>query len=113
MEAATGFASATVGYNSLGCGCAAAELSHSAAPKKMATEAEIREEAKRVRRLQIVVDMVTSVLWQSDQTIEEALELVAATKQYALTLFPDKEETYDLIYQPRFRRLLAEKFRII
>jgi len=38
---------------------------------------------------------------------------VVATRQYALRLFPDKEQTYDLIYRPRFQRLMAEKYLIV
>jgi len=38
--------------------------------------------------------------------------MVAATRRFALNLFPDKEYTYDLIYQPKFRRLLAEKYKL-
>jgi hypothetical protein len=75
--------------------------------------AEIREENRKVRRLQIVVDLVSNVIRQSDLPIEEALEMVASTRRFALRLFPDKEATYDLIYQPRFRRLLSEKYKII
>ncbi len=66
-----------------------------------------------MRRLQIVVDLVTNLLRQSDIPVEEATELVAATRQFALGLFPDKGETYDLIYKPRFQRLLAEKYNIV
>ncbi len=79
----------------------------------MPTEEEIREENRKVRRLQIVVDLVTNLLRQSDIPVEEATELVAATRQFALGLFPDKGETYDLIYKPRFQRLLAEKYNIV
>ena len=79
----------------------------------MATEAEIREENRKVRRLQIVVDLVTSVLWQSDMPIEEASAMVAETRRFALSLFPDKGETYDLIYRPRFKRILAEKYKMM
>jgi hypothetical protein len=80
----------------------------------VASEAEILEENRKVRRLQIVVDLVTNLLWQSDDMpVEEAAELVAATRQFALKLFPDKEQTYDMIYQSRFRRLMAEKYHII
>ena len=66
-----------------------------------------------MRRLQVVVNLVTSVIRQSDLPIEEALELVANTRRFALGLFPDKEFTYDLIYQSRFRRLLSEKYKIV
>jgi hypothetical protein len=79
----------------------------------VASPDEIREENRKVRRLQIVVGLVMNVIRQSDLPVEEALELVANTRQFALQLFPDKEFTYDLIYQPRFRRLLSEKYRII
>jgi hypothetical protein len=79
----------------------------------VASQDEIWEENRKVRRLQIVVGLVTNVIRQSDLPVEEALELVANTRQFALQLFPDKESTYDLIYQPRFRRLLSEKYKII
>ena len=79
----------------------------------MATQAEIQEESRIVRRLQIVVNLVMSVIRQADMPVEEALQLVANTRRFALQLFPDKEFTYDLIYQSRFRRLLSEKYRIV
>jgi len=79
----------------------------------MATEEEIREENRKVRRLQIVVDLVMNCLWQEDLPIEEASEMVAATREFALNLFPDKGSTYDLIYKPRFQRLLTEKYRLV
>ena len=56
----------------------------------MASEAEILEENQKVRRLQLVVDLVTSVLRQSDIPVEEAAELVAATRRFALTIFPSR-----------------------
>ena len=79
----------------------------------MPTEVEILEENRQVRRLQRVVDLVMNVIGQTDMPVEEAAELVAATRQYALRLFPDKEQTYDLIYRPRFQRLLAAKYSMV
>jgi len=79
----------------------------------VATEVEIWEEARKVRRLQLVMDMVMSTLRQTDMPIEEASEMVAATRQFALKLFPDKEHTFDLIYRPRLQRILSEKYKII
>jgi len=79
----------------------------------MPSATEIFDENRKVRRLQRVVDLVMNVIGQTDMPVEEAAELVAATRQYALRLFPDKERTYDLIYQPRFQRLLAEKYLIV
>ncbi len=75
--------------------------------------AELAEEAKKLRRLQIMVSMVMSVIAQDPAlTIEEASEMVANTRRAALSMFPGKELAYDLIYRPRFQRLLAERYRI-
>jgi hypothetical protein len=79
----------------------------------VATEAEIWEEARKVRRLQLVMDLVTSTLRQTDMPVEDASELVAATRKFALSLFPDKGHTFDLIYRPRLQRILSEKYKII
>jgi len=79
----------------------------------VATQEEIIEESRKVRRLQIVVDLVMSVLRQSEIPVEEAAQLVAQTRAYALSLFPDKEPTYDLLYQSKFRRLMNEKYRMV
>ena len=77
------------------------------------TDAEIQEENKKVRRLQFLVSLVISVISQSQtMPVEEASEMVAATKRAALAMFPDKEFTYDLIYKPRLQRLLNEKYGI-
>lgn len=80
--------------------------------QRQPTKEEIREENKKVRRLQFLVNLVMSVISQSrDMPVEEAAEMVAATKRAALAMFPDKEFTFDLIYKPRLQRLLQEKYR--
>ncbi len=77
------------------------------------TQEEIQDETRKVRRLQFLVNLVMSVISQSENMpVEEAAEMVAATKRAALAMFPDKEFTYDLIYKPRFQRLLAEKYNL-
>ncbi len=35
-----------------------------------------------------------------------------AARQAALNLFPGKEDVYELIYAPRFRRIIKERFLI-
>ena len=79
----------------------------------VASKEEILEENRKVRRLQIVVDLVLNVVAQSDIPVEEASELVAQTRRFALNLFPDKAQVYDIIYQPKFKRLMAEKYRMV
>lgn len=78
----------------------------------MTREEDIQEESRRIRRLQFTVGLAMNVISQSNLPFEEASGLVAATRRVALTLFPDKEEAYDLIYQPRLQRLLREKYRL-
>jgi hypothetical protein len=68
----------------------------------------LAEEQRRVRRLRAVVDLTTAVLMQGRLTAREAREVVAAARARALELFPDKEETYELILAPRFERLIRE-----
>jgi len=76
----------------------------------MSTREELEEEDRRVRQLRMAVNLALSVIGQSDLTLDQAQEMVAATRGMALRLFPGKELAFDLIYLPRFRRLLAERF---
>ncbi|MGH7886592.1 MAG: hypothetical protein ACREPG_01920 [Candidatus Binatia bacterium] len=69
-------------------------------------------EEKRLRRLGRAMDVAVVLLWRVDLTLEEAQDVVNHAKHTALQLFPDKEETFDLIYGPRFRRILVEKYHL-
>ena len=74
---------------------------------------EVQQEAVKIRRLQIMISMVMSVISQDPNlTIEEASELVAGTKRAALAMFPDKELAYDILYKPRLQRLMRERFHL-
>ena len=77
------------------------------------TEQEILEENRKVRRLQLMINLVMGTISQGDLPVEEASELVASAKRAALALFPDKELAYDLIYKPRLQRLMMERYRIL
>jgi hypothetical protein len=68
----------------------------------------IQDEERRARRLRLVVDITCSVLMQAQLTRDEAEDVVATARRAALDLFPDKEETFDLILAPRFARLMDE-----
>ena len=76
-------------------------------------ELEADDEARRIRRLQVMISMVSSVISQDPSiTVEEASELAAGAKRAALAMFPDKELAYDLLYKPRLQRLMTERFRL-
>ena len=65
-----------------------------------------------MRRLRFLVNLTQGVLMQADLTLREAFEIMNDTKKAALALFPDKESVYDLVYTPRFKRIIAERFVI-
>ena len=74
---------------------------------------EGQQEARKIRRLQVMINMVMSVISQDPNlTVEEASELVAGAKRAALAMFPDKELAYDILYKPRLQRLMRERFHL-
>jgi hypothetical protein len=74
---------------------------------------EQEDERRKLRRLQIMMNMVMSVISQDGElTVEEAAELAANAKRAALAMFPDKELAYDILYRPRLQRIIAERFRV-
>jgi hypothetical protein len=46
-------------------------------------------------------------------TIEDASQMIADARTAALAMFPNKELAYDLIWRPRFQRLMRERFRLM
>jgi hypothetical protein len=74
---------------------------------------EQQQEEKNLRRLQLMMNMVMSVIAQdSTLTYEAASEMIADSRRAALAMFPDKELAYELIYQPRLQRLMRDRFRL-
>ena len=45
---------------------------------------------------------------QSNMTVDDAESLVQSVRGRILALFPEGGDTYELIYAPRFRRLINE-----
>lgn len=75
------------------------------------TPEELQDEQRKLRRLQIMVNMVMSVIGQDlTLTVDEASEMVADTRRAALAMFPGKELAFDLLYKPRLQRLMRERF---
>ena len=89
------------------------ELSQPQEPAQVSAAEEAEDERRRLRRLQILMNMVMSVIAQDPQmTVEEAAEMVANTRRAALAMFPGKELAFDLIYKPRLERVMRERFRL-
>jgi hypothetical protein len=71
------------------------------------------DEEKKMRRLRFIVDLAQAILLQQrDLTFIEAIEIMRDAKKAALNLFPDKESVYDLVYTPRFRKIIAQRYVI-
>ena len=74
-------------------------------------KALIEMEDKMIRRLRFLVNLTFATIAQDDSlTLEQAWEHVTALKGAAVAMFPGKETTFDLVYLPRFSRLLQERF---
>ena len=75
---------------------------------------EAAEEGKLIRRMQMMMNLVMQTIAQdSSLTIDEAAQMIADSKKAALAMFPDKELAYDIIWRPRFQRMMRERFRIM
>ena len=75
---------------------------------------ERQEEQKLLRRLQMMMNLVMQTIAQdSSLSIDEASQMIADSRRAALAMFPGKELAYDLIWRPRFQRLMRERFRIM
>jgi hypothetical protein len=74
-------------------------------------EKMIADETRMIRRLRILAELTTALIAQDQSlTLEQGWEHVQALKGAALAMFPGKGEVFDLVYMPRFSRLLAERF---
>jgi hypothetical protein len=79
---------------------------------QIAPKPELTEDQK-LRRLQMMVNMVMQVIAQdATVSVDDASQMIADTRRAALALFPEKELAYDLIYKPRLQRLMRERYRL-
>jgi hypothetical protein len=71
---------------------------------------EIKEENRKIKRLRVIVDLSMNVIAQGDMPVEDASHMVGNVRKMALDLFPGKGDVFDLIYKPRFQRLIRETY---
>jgi hypothetical protein len=72
---------------------------------------DLLEEEKKLRRLRFIVDFALQFIQSQDIDHDHAIKIVEGVKRQALKLFPGKEDAFDIIYAPRFKRALNEKFK--
>ena len=87
---------------------AISESQNSARP----TQEQIDDESRRIRRLRILVHLTIESIAAGDLTPEEAAGMVAATRRVALEMFPGKERAFDLLYRPKFQRVMHAVYRL-
>jgi hypothetical protein len=76
--------------------------------------AEEIEEARLLRRLQFMMSLTMQTIAQSPGlSVEEASQMIADARAAALAMFPGKDLAYDLIWRPRFQRLMRERYRLM
>jgi hypothetical protein len=71
----------------------------------------LQQEEKKLRRLRFIVDFAIEYIRSQQLNHEEAIRVVEGVRKHALKLFPGKEDAFDIIYAPRFKRVLNEKFQ--
>jgi hypothetical protein len=76
------------------------------------TQDEIDDESRQGRRLRILVHLALETIADGELSVEEAAGMVAATRRVALEMFPGKEQAFDLIYKPKFQRVMNEVYRL-
>jgi hypothetical protein len=70
----------------------------------------LREENLRMRRLRHLIALTTAELSQGAHALAEAEAIIERTRRAVLAMFPGKESTFELIYRPRFVRILQERY---
>jgi len=79
----------------------------------MNDEVALHEEQQRIRRMRLLVDVTAQVLSQDEKlTFCEALRLIEAARTAVLRLFPEKDDTFNLVIRPRLERIVHERFQI-
>ena len=63
-----------------------------------------------MHRLRVMVDLTAAIIRHRPLSRAEAEMAVENLREEVLALFPDKGDVFDLIYQARFGRLIAERF---
>lgn len=76
----------------------------------MNIEDRIKDENQRIRYLRIIVDLNLNLIASGTLTKKEAIATLDAVRNVALRLFPGKGNVFDLVYRPRFLRLIEEAF---
>ncbi len=66
-------------------------------------------EEERMKSLKCLVDQCAQTLSEQNLSLKQAKTWIEKTRKKMLELFPGKEEQFELIYRPRFERIIQER----
>lgn len=66
------------------------------------------EEDEKLNELKQLVDSASMIIEAGSLTKNEGNHLLEQVRRRALEFFPDKQETFNLIYETRLKRLIEE-----
>jgi hypothetical protein len=72
------------------------------------SQSDLIEEERRIRRLQAIVREVCLLILDPDFPDVDVAIAREAAREEALLLFPDRAELWQMIYESRFDRLMAQ-----
>jgi len=70
----------------------------------------LAEENRKIRHLKMMVSLGLAVLSQERLSRREAEQIVESIRCSALRMFPGKETTWEIVYAPRFHRVIEERW---
>lgn len=73
-------------------------------------DSDVEKENDKIRRLQLMVHLTINLLHQPSTSLSEAINHVEQVRKFALALFPGKERAWEMIYQPKFNRILRQRW---
>jgi len=76
----------------------------------MEKNSPVEDENRKIRHLKMMVNLGLAVLRQERLSLREAEEIVESIRRSALRMFPGKETTWEIVYAPRFRRTIEERW---
>jgi hypothetical protein len=76
----------------------------------MEKNGSLEDENRKIRHLKMMVNLGLALLRQERLSLTEAEEIVESIRRSALRMFPGKETTWEIVYAPRFRRAIDERW---
>jgi hypothetical protein len=76
----------------------------------MEKNSPLEDENRRIRYLKMIVNLGLALLRQERLSRREAEQIVESIRRSALRMFPGKESTWEIVYAPRFRRAIEERW---